>query len=254
LTLAALGRETSRIRLGTLVTPVTFRYPGVLAIQVAQADAMSDGRIELGLGAGWNDQEHAAYAIPFPETSARFGMLAEQLAIVTGLWETPPGEAYSFEGNHYSVTNSPGLPKPVQRPRPPIIMGGYGTKSTPRLAARYADEFNMPFPPPSYYREGCDHVRAACETAGRDPATMRFTVATVACVGGDDAEFRRRAAGIGHEPDALRANSAGGTPNEVVDRLHEFAAAGAECAYLQILDLDDLDHLRLIAAEVAPHV
>lgn len=254
LTLAALGRETSRIRLGTLVSPVTFRFPGPLAIEVAQADAMSGGRVELGLGAGWNDAEHAAYAIPFPAPRERFGMLTEQLEIVTGLWTTPPGERFSFSGTHYQVADSPGLPKPVQRPRPPIIVGGWGTKSTPRLAARFADEFNMPFAPASYYREGCDHVRAACDAIGRDPSTMRFTVAVVACVGRDDAEFLRRAKAIGHDPEQLRANSAAGTPAEAVTRLQEFAAAGAETAYLQILDLDDLDHLRLIAAEVAPHV
>ena len=254
MTLAALGRETSRIRLGTLVSPVTFRFPGSLAIQVAQADAMSGGRVELGLGAGWNDVEHRAYAIPFPPNRERFEMLEEQLEILTGLWTTPAGERFSFEGKHHRVEDSPGLPKPVQQPRPPIIMGGWGTKTTPRLAARFADEFNMPFPPPSYYREGCDHVRAACEATGRDPSTMRFTVAAIACVGRDDAEFQRRAAAIGHEPEQLRASSAAGEPAQAVEQLRAFADAGAETAYLQVLDLADLDHLRLIASEVAPHV
>jgi F420-dependent oxidoreductase-like protein len=254
LTLAALGRETTRIRLGTLVSPVTFRFPGSLAIQVAQADAMSGGRVELGLGAGWNDVEHRAYAIPFPDNRDRFEMLEEQLAVITGLWTAPAGERFSYAGKHYRVEDSPGLPKPQQQPRPPVIMGGWGTKTTPRLAAQYADEFNMPFPPASYFREGCDHVRAACERAGRDPSTMRFTVATVACVGADDAEFRRRAAAIGHDPEQLVANSAAGQPGHVVEQLHAFADAGAETAYLQILDLHDLDHLRLIASEVAPHV
>jgi F420-dependent oxidoreductase-like protein len=256
-TLAALGRETSRIRLGTLVSPVTFRFPGPLAIQVAQADVMSGGRVELGIGAGWNDVEHRAYAIPFPPNRERFEMLEEQLEIVTGLWANSPGatyEKYSFAGKHYRVEDSPGLPKPAQQPRPPIIMGGWGTKTTPRLAAKFADEFNMPFPPASYYREGCDHVRTACEVAGRDPSTMRFTVAVIVCVGADDAEFRRRAAAIGHDPEQLRASSAAGEPAQAVDQLRAFAAAGAETAYLQVLDLTDLDHLRLIASEVAPHV
>jgi F420-dependent oxidoreductase-like protein len=254
LTLAALGRETERIRLGTLVTPVTFRLPGVLAIQVAQADAMSGGRIELGMGAGWYDREHDAFGIPFPPTKDRFEMLEEQLTIIDGMWTTPSGEPFSFEGKHYKVVDSPALPKPAQRPRPPIILGGWGTKRTPRLAARFADEFNLPFPPVSYYREGCDHVRAACERVDRDPATMRFTAALVVCVGRDEAEFVRRAEAIGHKPDDLRANAAGGLPGEVVERIQEFAAAGAETVYLQVLDLDDHDHLRLIAAEVAPHV
>jgi F420-dependent oxidoreductase-like protein len=254
ITLAALGRETERIRLGTLVTPVTFRLPGVLAIQVAQADAMSGGRIELGMGAGWYDREHAAFGIPFPPTNDRFEMLEEQLAIIDGMWTTPAGEPFTFEGKHYQLDESPALPKPVQRPRPPIILGGWGTKRTPRLAARFADEFNMPFAPLSYYRDGCDHVRAACEKVDRDPATMRFTVALVACVGRDDAEFERRAEAIGHKPEDLRANAAGGLPGEVVERIHAFAEADAETVYLQVLDLDDHDHLRLIAAEVAPHV
>jgi len=254
LTLAALARETGTIRLGTLVTPVTFRYPGPLAISVAQADAMSGGRIELGLGAGWNDTEHRAYAIPFPATARRFEMLEEQLDIVTGLWATPEGSRFSYDGRHYRVVESPGLPKPVQRPRPPIVLGGWGTKRTPRLAARFADEFNVPFAPVGAYRAACDHVRAACEAAGRDPESVRYTVAQVTCVGADDTEFRRRAAAIGHDPDQLRATAIGGTPAEAVDRIGEYAAAGAETVYLQILDLDDLDHLRLIAAEVAPHL
>jgi F420-dependent oxidoreductase-like protein len=254
LTLAALARETSRIRLGTLVTPVTFRLPGLLAIQVAQVDAMSDGRIELGMGAGWYDGEHAAYGIPFPATGARFEMLEEQLAIIEGLWTTPDGQTFDFAGKHYQLKDSPALPKPVQQPRPPVILGGWGTQRTPRLAARYADEFNMPFAPASYFREGCDHVRAACEKIDRDPASMHFTIALVACVGTDEAEFRRRAEAIGHAPDDLRANAAAGLPAEVVERIREFAAQGAETVYLQVLDLDDLDHLRLIAAEIAPHV
>jgi F420-dependent oxidoreductase-like protein len=254
LTLAALGRETERIRLGTLVTPVTFRYPGVLAIEVAQADAMSGGRVEIGLGAGWHDREHAAFGLPFPSTGDRFEMLEEQLAILDGMWTTPVGETFSFDGKHHKIEDSPALPKPAQRPRPPIILGGWGTKRTPRLAARFADEFNMPFPPVSYFREGCDHVRAACEKIDRDPATMRFTAAVVVCVGRDEAEFTKRAGAIGHKPEDLRANAAGGLPGEVVERIHAFAEAGAETIYLQLLDLDDRDHLRLIAAEVAPHV
>jgi F420-dependent oxidoreductase-like protein len=254
MTLAALGRETSRIRLGTLVTPVTFRLPGVLAIQVAQADAMSGGRVEIGMGAGWYDGEHTAFGIPFPSTGDRFEMLEEQLAILEGTWQTPPGETFTFTGKHYQLEGSPALPRPAQQPRPPVILGGWGTKRTPRLAARFADEFNMPFPPVTYFREGCDHVRAACEKIDRDPGTMRFTAAVVVCVGNDEAEFQRRATAIGHKPDELRANAAGGLASEVVDRINAFAAEGCETVYLQLLDLDDLDHLRLIAAEIAPHV
>ncbi|HEX5616246.1 MAG TPA: LLM class F420-dependent oxidoreductase [Acidimicrobiia bacterium] len=253
-TLAALARDTTAIRLGTLVTPVTFRLPGPLAIAVAQVDEMSGGRVEVGLGAGWYDQEHAAYGIPFPATRERFERLEEQLAILTGLWSTPPGATFSHAGAHYTLADSPALPKPTQRPHPPIVLGGYGTRRTPRLAAQYAAEFNLPFPPVSYFAEGCDHVRRACEDIGRDPDSMRYTAALVVCCGATDDEFRRRAAAIGQDPQHLRDNAAGGLPGEVVERVREFAEAGAETVYLQVLDLDDLDHLRLIAAEVAPHV
>jgi F420-dependent oxidoreductase-like protein len=253
-TLAAIARETTRIRLGTLVTPVTFRLPGPLAIQVAQVDAMSNGRVELGMGAGWYDGEHRSYGIPFPPTGTRFEMLEEQLAIIEGLWSTPTGKTFDFAGKHYRLSDSPALPKPVQQPRPPIVLGGHGAKRTPRLTARYADEFNLPFAPVSMFRESCDRVRAACEAIDRDPATVRYTAAVVVCVGSTEAEFERRAEAIGHPPDQLRANAAGGLPGEVVERLQHFADAGAETAYLQVLDLDDLDHLRLIAADIAPHV
>jgi alkanesulfonate monooxygenase len=252
-TLAALARETKTIRLGTLVTPVTFRFPGVLAIQVAQADAMSGGRVELGLGAGWYDTEHKAYGIPFPPTGTRFDMLEEQLAIIDGLWTTPAGETFSYEGTHYQLSDSPALPKPVQRPRPPIVIGGGGPKRTPRLAAQYADEFNLPFAPVSAFADARDRVRAACEKQGRDPGSMRYTTAQTVCVGRDEAEYVRRAAAIGRAPDELRTNGIAGLATEAVARMQDFAAAGAETLYLQVLDLDDLDHLRFIAAELAPH-
>jgi F420-dependent oxidoreductase-like protein len=254
ITLAGLARETSRLRLGTLVTAATFRLPGPLAISVAQVDAMSGGRVELGIGAGWFEDEHRAYGIPFPSTRERFERLEEQLAIVTGLWTTPVGKRFSHSGAHYQLADSPGLPKPVQQPHPPVIIGGYGTKRTPSLAARYAQEFNLPFPPVGVYREYVARVQQACVDAGRDPASLRTTVALVVCCGSDEAEFRRRAEAIGREPDELRANGAAGLPDEVVERLHAFAEAGAETAYLQLLDLTDLDHVQLLAAEVMPEV
>jgi F420-dependent oxidoreductase-like protein len=254
ITLAGLARETSRLRLGTLVTASTFRLPGPLAISVAQVDAMSRGRVELGIGAGWFADEHRAHGIPFPSTRERFDRLEEQLAIITGMWTTPVGERFSYHGRYYELTDSPALPKPVQQPHPPIIIGGYGTKRTPALAARYAQEFNLAFPPLEVYGEYVERVRQACVDSGRDPATLRTTVALVVCCGRDEAEFRRRANAIGREPDELRANGAAGLPGEVVDKLREFAAAGAEAAYLQVLDLSDLEHLGLIAAEVLPEV
>jgi F420-dependent oxidoreductase-like protein len=250
ITLAGLARDTSTIRLGTLVTPVTFRFPGPLAISVAQVDQMSGGRVELGLGAGWYEQEHTAYAIPFPGLGARFDDLTDQLAIVDGLWRTPVGETFSYTGTVHSVVDSPALPKPAQA-RVPIVIGGGGKTRTPQLAARYAAEFNTPFVPIEFFTRQCGRVRAACEQIGRtDP--MVYSAALIACVGRDEAEVARRAAAVGREPDELRQNGAAGTVDEVAATLRRWADAGAERMYLQVLDLDDLDHLDLIAHEVAP--
>jgi F420-dependent oxidoreductase-like protein len=254
ITLGGLARETSRIRLGTLVTPVTFRLPGPLAISVAQVDAMSGGRVELGLGTGWFDREHAAFGIPFPPTGERFDMLEEQLAIVTGLWGVAEGETFSFAGAHYTVEDSPGLPKPVQRPGPPIVIGGFGAKRTPRLAAAYAAEFNTPFARIDDFTAACARVVGACEEIQRDPATLVLSAALTVCCGADEAEVERRAAAIGQPAEQLRAGGAAGTPQEVLDRIGLYRDAGATRMYLQVLDLDDLDHLRLLGSEVLPHV
>lgn len=254
ITLAGLARDTSTIRLGTLVTPVTFRLPGPLAISVAQVDAMSNGRVELGIGTGWFDDEHSAYGIPFPPVAERFDMLEEQLAVITGLWDTPAGKTFSFDGAHYPVTDSPALPKPVQSPHPPIVMGGGGPKRTPRLAARFASEFNLPFSSVADTESAFGRVRAACEQVGRDPASLKYSAAQVVCCGADDEEVARRAKAIGRDAEELRRNGAAGTPAEVLETLGRFADIGAERIYLQVLDLADLDHLRLIAAEVMPDV
>ena len=253
LTLAALARDTSTIRLGTLVTSATFRLPGPLAVSVAQVDQMSGGRVELGLGAGWYEAEHKAYAIDFPPLGARFERLEEQLAIITGFWGTPEGETFDFTGRHYAIVDSPALPKPTQRPVP-IIIGGGGPKRTPRLAATYGAEYNAPFAPVSVFTTQTDRVRQACEAIGRDPATMTFSAALVVCCGQNDTEVARRAATIGRQPDELRKNGAAGTPAEVVATLQRWAEAGAARIYLQVLDLSDLDHLELLAAEVKPSV
>lgn len=251
ITLAGLARDTTTIRLGTLVTAATFRLPGVLAISVAQVDAMSGGRVELGLGAGWYEEEHDAYGIPFPGVGERFDRLEEQLEIVTGLWDTPVGERYSFTGKHYQLSDSPALPKPTARP--PVIVGGGGPTRTPALAARFAAEFNRAFRPLDETRAQFERVRRACEVSGRsDP--MVFSAAQVLCCGTTEAEVARRAAALGREPSELRENGLAGTPAEVVDKLGRFAEAGATRMYLQVLDLDDLDHLALVAAEVAPQV
>lgn len=254
LTLAALARETSRIRLGTLVTAMTFRLPGPLAISVAQVDAMSGGRVELGIGTGWYEEEHTAYGIPFPPLGERFERLHEQLEIITGLWETPAGERFSYPGKHYQLTNSPALPKPHQQPRPPVIIGGGGPKRTPALAARFGDEFNQPFTPLDRYAKQHDRVNAACETIERDPATLLHSAALVVCCGEDEASFARRAANMGREGAELRENGAAGTPDEVLAKLRAYADAGAKRFYLQVLDLEDLEHLGLIAQAVMPEV
>lgn len=255
ITLAGLARETRRIRLGTLVSSATFRNPGVLAISVAQVDQMSGGRVELGLGAGWFEAEHRAYGIDFPDTVGRFDLLEEQLELITGLWDTPLGERYDFAGKHYRIVDSPALPKPVQSPHPPVIVGGAGKRRTPMLAAKYAAEFNAGFKTLDETAELFGRVRSTCAEVGRDPATLDLSVAHAVVVGKDDAEVRRRleiydAADV----EEVRAHALVGTPGEVVDKLGRYAAIGAGRAYLQILDLSDLDHLDLIAAEVLPHM
>ncbi|MDQ0686848.1 F420-dependent oxidoreductase-like protein [Streptomyces achromogenes] len=247
ITLAGLARETKRIRLGTLMTAGTFRLPGVLAIQVAQVDQMSGGRIELGLGAGWFEEEHTAYGIPFPKE--KIGRLEEQLEIVTGLWATEPGKTFDFHGTYYELTGSPALPKPAQA-KVPVLIGGNGATRTPRLAARFADEFNMPFGTVEDSERQFGRVRAAAEEIGRDADAITLSNALVVCVGKDDQELARRAAAIGREVDELRANGLAGSPAEVVDRIGRFAEAGSRRMYLQVLDLHDLDHLELISAQV----
>jgi F420-dependent oxidoreductase-like protein len=253
-TLAGLARETVRIRLGTLMSAATFRYPGPLAIAVAQVDEMSAGRIELGLGAAWFAAEHAAYGIPFPPVAERFDRLEEQLAIITGLWETPAGQEFSFDGSYYALTGSPALPKPVQRPRPPILVGGEGPRRTPRLAARFADEYNTAFVSPEETSAAYGRVRDACTAAGRDPASLVYSAAQTVCCGRTGTEVARRAAAIGREVAELEASGLAGSPAQIVDKLGRFASVGASRAYLQVLDLHDLDHLELIAAEVMPQV
>jgi len=249
ITLAGIARETSTIRLGTLVNSSTFRYPGVLAISIANVDDMSNDRVELGLGAGWFNDEHTSYGIPFPTLGERFDRLEEQLAIVTGLWKTPIDQTFSFDGKHFQLTNSPALPKPVQSPVP-IIIGGGGPKRTPALAARYASEFNLPFSSQEAFIQQCNRVKAACTEIGRDPNTLVYSTALIVCVGKTDADIKRRAAVLGREVDELKLNGVCGTPAEAIEKLQSWAAVGAERAYLQVLDLADLDQLDLMASEV----
>lgn len=253
-TLAGLARDTSTIRLGTLVSSATFRRPGPLAIAVATVDDMSGGRVELGIGTGWYEAEHTAYGIPFPPLGERFDRLAEQLEIIEGLWTTPAGKTFDFDGAHYRLDGSPALPKPVQKPRPPVIVGGRGIRRTPAIAARFADEYNVAWHDPASVRSLNANVDAACAAIGRDPSEIRRSVAQVLCVGADEPELARRAKVIGREVDELRSNGLAGTPDELVAKLMTFADVGVSRVYLQVLDLDDLAHLDLVADAVMPAV
>ncbi len=253
-TLAGLARETNTVRLGTLVTSATFRHPGVLAISVAQVDEMSGGRVELGIGAGWYEREHEAYGLEFPDTRTRFDRFEEQLAIISGMWSAIDGDTFSYNGDHYRVLDSPALPKPTQRPGPPIIIGGHGTKRTPQLAARYADEFNVGFSREDVVEAQFHRVREACAAIGRSPDEITLSNALVVCCGRDELEVGRRARAIGRDAAELRENGVAGTPQECVEAIGRYAAAGSQRVYLQVLDMTDLDHLDRIAAEVMPHV
>ncbi len=251
MTMAALARETHSIRLGTLMTSATFRLPGPLAIAVAQADHMSGGRIELGIGAGWFNEEHTAYAIPFPAMGERFDRLTEQLEIITGLWSTPVGETFGYDGAHYRLTDSPALPKPVQQPHPPIIIGGGGKVRTPGLAARFANEFNMPFSSIDDTKEQFRRVLKACDERGRTTDIV-LSAAQVLCIGESEPDVARRADRIGREPAELRANGLAGTVDEVKTKIQLFADAGVTRLYLQLLDLTDLEQLAIMAEQIEP--
>jgi F420-dependent oxidoreductase-like protein len=252
ITLAGLARETKRIRLGTLVSAATFRHPSVLAISVAGVDQMSGGRVELGIGAGWYDAEHTALGLELPPVKERFDRYQEQLEIITGLWETPEGETFSYDGTHFKLVDSPALPKPTQSPRPPVIIGGRGKKRTPELAARFANEFNLPFATPEEANAQFALVDAAAREIGRDPAEIVRSAALVVAVGRDDGEVTKRATAIGRDVAGLKESGLAGTPAEVVDILGQWREkTGVSRFYLQVLDLADLDHIEFIAAEVA---
>jgi F420-dependent oxidoreductase-like protein len=255
ITLAALARETSRIRLGTLLTAGTFRHPGALAIAAAQVDAMSGGRVEFGLGAGWYEQEHLAYGIPFPPSAAeRLARLAEQFEVITGMWTTPVGSTFSYSGKYYQLSEGPALPKPVQLPTPPLIVGGRGLKKTPALAARFAAEWNVAFQTVEAMREMVTAADAACEDIGRDPATLCSSVALATLIGASAGDIERRAGATNQDPERLKVGGLYGTPAEVAARLGEYAALGISRVYLQLLDITDLEQVELIGSELAPLV
>lgn len=249
-TLGGIALETSTIRLGTLMSSATFRLPGPLAVTVAQVDAMSGGRVDLGIGAGWYEREHRAFAIPFPSVRDRFDRFEEQLEILHGLWGTPEGESFDYEGRHYLIEDCPVVFRPVQRPHPPVVIGGYGKSRTPALAARFADDFNMPGPSLQQVAEQFARVDDACRKIGRDPSSLTRSVWLTVCIGRDEAEFTRRGwAAIGRDGDELRAHAIAGVPAEAVEALDRYGQLGVSRVYLQFLDVDDLGHLEL-AAEV----
>ena len=247
-TLAGLARDTSRVRLGTLLTAGTYRRPGLLAVTVATVDQMSGGRVELGLGAAWYEREHQAFGIPFPPLKERFDRLEEQLAVVKGLWSTPPGERFSFSGRHYHLHDCVNAPRSAQSPHPPIVVGGAGPRRTPALAARFADEFNATMPTGA--RDRFAVFRQACERIGRDPATARLSVVLPVACGSDQAEVDRRRRVIGAP--MLLSEAVCGSPEMVVERLAGLEADGADTVYFHIYDIDDLDHVRLLGEQVLP--
>jgi F420-dependent oxidoreductase-like protein len=251
ITLAGLARETYRIRLGTLVNAATFRLPGPLAIMVAQVDAMSGGRIDLGMGAGWLEREHTSYGIPFPPLGERLDRMHEQLEIITGLWRTNVGDRFDYDGKYYTLIDAPALPKPFQKPGPPIIVGGRGPKRTPEIAGRFADEFNMPFKTVAQTAVAFDRVRAAAARHGRQ---LTLSAGIVVAIGRTAEEAARRAAPL-HVPSALPPEDpVVGDPERLVERITEMAAIGAGRVHLRVIDMSDLDHVDLIAEKVLPYV
>jgi F420-dependent oxidoreductase-like protein len=251
-TLGGLARETSHVKLGTLMTAGTYRLPAVLAMSVASVDQMSNGRICLGIGTGWYEREHQAFGIPFPPIAERFDRLEEELAIINGLWATPRGERFSFEGRFWQLDQCANFPELVQRPRPEIVIGGTGPRRTPLAAARFADEFN------SGAGTGCAerfaNVRRVCEEIGRDPATLRMSATHQVICGATQTEAERRLERLGPPGARMLANGVVGTPSDVIAAMERLAEEGAETVYLHIFDIDDLDHIRLIGSEVVPQV
>jgi len=260
-TLAALAARTTTLRLGTLVSPVTFRLPGLLANAAATADHVSGGRIELGLGAGWMEREHHAFAFPFPETSVRVEMFAEQLEIVHRLWTE---DRVDFHGRHYVLEDAPGLPKPVQKPHPPILVGGSGRRGTADPAARFADEYNSPFVSAEEFATIRANVVAACGRAGRDPATMRFSTMRGCLIGSTRADAIERAkqlySRVPRDVDfdtwfeGYAGRSFVGSVDEVAEQLRAYERAGCDRVMLQHLLHADLEPVRLIGRELAPAV
>jgi F420-dependent oxidoreductase-like protein len=246
-TLGGLARDTKRVRLGTLVTAATYRMPGLLAAIVASVDEMSGGRIELGIGTGWYEREHAAFGLPFPPMKERFDRLEEELAVITGLW-LAGDEDFSFDGRYYRIDRNQSPPQVTQKPHPPIIVGGAGPKRTPAIAARFATEFNAALSTVEQARARFEVFARACEAIGRDPATVRRSGFIPVAIGSTQAEADRRAEIVGSS--RIRESMLIGPPALLADRIADLAKVGADTVYLHIFDIHDLDHIALIGAEV----
>jgi len=249
-TLAGLAVQTERVRLGTLMTASTYRRPGPLAITVATVDAMSGGRVELGIGAAWYEREHNFFGIPFPPVGERFDRLAEQLDIITGLWGTKPGEVFSYQGRHYQLLECASIPRPAAPI--PVIIGGAGPRRTPALAARFAAEFNSGMSDGLAGRFA--NFRRICEASGRDPAGVRLSTTLPVCCGVTRAEAGRRAAALGEDGLRMLRMGVTGDPGDIVRRLEELRAAGADTVYFHLYDVADTEHVRLLGSEVLPRL
>lgn len=258
--LAGLARDTRRIRLGTMVSPMTFHYPGEFAKLVATIDQMSGGRIEVGMGAGWFEKEHVAYGLPFPDAKGRMDRLEDALEICTRLWSD--GVGHSYEGKQFSIKDAPGYPKPAQRPHPPIIIGGGGARRTPRLAARFADEWNT-FGGLNQFNTRKQRLLDACAAVGRDPSTIRLSSAGVTIVGVDEQDLRRRVQiRLDHnnqkdDVDEWIKTMQGdgwyvGTVDQVAEQVRALKAAGCTRWYFQLVPVNDYGMLEIIAKELAP--
>jgi F420-dependent oxidoreductase-like protein len=256
-TLCGLAAVTTTLRLGTMVSPATFRHPSILAKLVVTADHISGGRVDLGLGAGWHEREHAAYGFPFADIRARMDVLEEQLQVVLGAWAEGP---FSFDGRHYHLDQLEAQPKPVQPPHPPLIMGGTAGPRGAALAARYADEYNTTFPSVEQIRERRERIHQACAEAGRDP--LPFSIMTAVVSGADEGELRERmgrlADKIGADPAQLLTDPPSGwivgTLDHATEQLLAIREAGVDRIMCQQLVHDDLDAIELLGQQLAPRV
>jgi F420-dependent oxidoreductase-like protein len=246
-TLAGLAVQTNQVRLGTLVNASTFRLPGQLAVEVATVDQMSGGRAELGIGAAWYEREHQYFGIPFPALSERFDRLEEQLAILTGIWDTRPGERFSFEGKYYQVQDCASIPRWASRPK--IIIGGAGVKRTPTLAAKYADEFNGALG--LDLRARYANFRRICEdVVGRDPAGVRLSATVPTCIGAGPADLERRKESLGEPGARLLAAGVTGYADDLVAVIEDLAGQGADTVYLHVYGPSDVAHIELLGEQV----